>query len=230
MSQTNEEAPFTRDELISIYMEYVTAMDLDDRSQFHFCARYDIAESTFSGYFDDFEQLEQVIWEQLMRISIRTIKSDELYKTFTTEEKILSLQYTFFENLALNHLYIAKNIEEQSSVIHKMKLLKLLKPVYSGFITNEFADSGLPFNTPKLQSINKYRNKSIQEGFWMLLIFLIDFWRKDTSDNFEKTDIAIEKSVKVAMDLVDTSRFMNVFDLGRFLWKERGAYSFKKPK
>ena len=32
------------------------------------------------------------------------------------------------------------------------------------------------------------------------------------------------------MDLIDTTRFLNVVDLGKFLWKERGANSFKRSK
>jgi hypothetical protein len=43
----------------------------------------------------------------------------------------------------------------------------------------------------------------------------------DTSKGFEKTDVLIEKSVNTVVGLLDTKQLENLFDLGKFLWKER---------
>jgi hypothetical protein len=43
----------------------------------------------------------------------------------------------------------------------------------------------------------------------------------DTSKGFEKTDILIEKSVNTVVDLADTKPLESLFDLGKFLWKEK---------
>jgi len=52
-------------------------------------------------------------------------------------------------------------------------------------------------------------------------LFLLQFWINDSSAGFEKTDAAIEKSVKTVFDLFDTNTIDSVIDFGKFLWKER---------
>lgn len=67
-------------------------------------------------------------------------------------------------------------------------------------------------------------NKSemiFSEAVWLQLLFLLKFWKDDNSAKFESTDVAIEKSVNTLFDLFDTSPIERVFDLGKFLWKER---------
>jgi hypothetical protein len=43
----------------------------------------------------------------------------------------------------------------------------------------------------------------------------------DHSPGFEKTDMAIEKSVRTVFDLFDNTPFDSVIDFGKFLWKEK---------
>jgi len=59
------------------------------------------------------------------------------------------------------------------------------------------------------------------EGAWIQLAFLLKFWMEDTSTGFEKTDMAIEKSVRTVFDLFDSTPFDSVIDFGKFLWKEK---------
>ena len=59
------------------------------------------------------------------------------------------------------------------------------------------------------------------EGAWIQFLFLLKFWIEDTSKSFEKTDVLIEKSVNTVVGLLDTKQLENLFDLGKFLWKER---------
>ena len=45
----------------------------------------------------------------------------------------------------------------------------------------------------------------------------------DTSKGFEKTDVAIEKSVRVIFDVFETTPLESIIDFGKFLWKEKMA-------
>jgi len=49
------------------------------------------------------------------------------------------------------------------------------------------------------------------------------FWMDDDSAGFEKTDMAIEKSVNTIFDVFDNTPLDAVLDFGKFLWKERMA-------
>jgi hypothetical protein len=49
----------------------------------------------------------------------------------------------------------------------------------------------------------------------------LKFWLDDTSASFEKTDIFIEKSIKVSFDVIDTTPLKSIIDFGKFLFKEK---------
>jgi hypothetical protein len=59
------------------------------------------------------------------------------------------------------------------------------------------------------------------EGAWIQFLFILKFWMDDSSKGFEKTDVLIEKSVNTVVDLLDTKPLESLFDLGKFLWKEK---------
>jgi hypothetical protein len=48
----------------------------------------------------------------------------------------------------------------------------------------------------------------------------LKFWKDDRSADFEKTDVAIEKSVNTIFDVFDNTPLEKVFDFGKFLYKE----------
>jgi hypothetical protein len=43
---------------------------------------------------------------------------------------------------------------------------------------------------------------------------------EDKSPGFEKTDMAIEKSVQTVFELFDNTPLDRIIDFGKFLWKE----------
>ena len=59
------------------------------------------------------------------------------------------------------------------------------------------------------------------EGAWMQLLFLLKYWMDDNSPKFERTDVAIEKSVNVIFDVFDSTPLESLLDFGKFLFKER---------
>ena len=68
------------------------------------------------------------------------------------------------------------------------------------------------------------RNERIfSEAAWLQTLFLLKFWMDDHSPQFEKTDVAIEKSVNTVFDVFDNTPLERVLDFGKFLFKERMA-------
>ena len=63
--------------------------------------------------------------------------------------------------------------------------------------------------------------KIFSEAAWVQLGFLLKFWVEDTSESFEKTDQAIEKSVQTAFDVFENTPLSTLIDFGKFLWKEK---------
>ena len=61
------------------------------------------------------------------------------------------------------------------------------------------------------------------EGAWVQMLFLLKFWMDDDSAGFEKTDMAIEKSVNTIFDVFDNTPLDAVFDFGKFLVEREKA-------
>ena len=78
-------------------------------------------------------------------------------------------------------------------------------------------------NEEKQLKILQKNETVFSEGAWIQTMFLIKFWMDDNSAEFEKTDVAIEKSVNTIFDVFDNTPFERVIDFGKFLFKERMA-------
>ena len=98
-----------------------------------------------------------------------------------------------------------------------LSTLSELKKVFLEFI-QEIGIETIEFKEEKME---KFKNKGLSEGIWAQLLFTIKFWLEDNSAGFEKTDVLIEKSVNTVVDLLDTKPLESLFDLGKFLWKEK---------
>jgi hypothetical protein len=59
------------------------------------------------------------------------------------------------------------------------------------------------------------------QAFWLKLVFVIDFWIKDTSPDFEQTDAAIEKAVNLSFELLSESTLDRAIDFVKFLWQSK---------
>ena len=72
----------------------------------------------------------------------------------------------------------------------------------------------------KNKTLNKIQDKGYKESAWAQLLFTIQFWLNDTSLNFEKTDLLIEKSIRAVFDLAEATPLNSVFDFAKFIYKE----------
>lgn len=211
---------YTEMELISAYMEYILESSPEENNIYHFCKSIELKETDFYLHFGSLRAMEKTIWKILMKNAITTVQKDDLFETYGPQEKLLSLLYTFFENLTLNRSYVVKSLDN-ASLTEKLEILKLLKKTYEEFILNTFGDVAFNGIGNLLNNFDQIKRGTIKTGFWSQLLFLIDFWRKDESKGFEKTDIAIEKCVLVAMDMMDTNPTRSILDLGKFFFRER---------
>ena len=53
--------------------------------------------------------------------------------------------------------------------------------------------------------------------FWQQVLFVLGFFAKDDTPNFERTDAAVEKGVTLSFDLVGRNTLDSALDFVRFL-------------
>ena len=142
---------------------------------------------------------------------------NEDYAHFSNREKMLTFFYTFFEILTLNRSYVLYTLKENPHMMSKMEQLKDLRK----HVKNFSKDLIMQRNEDKTNILLERSETIYSEGAWIQMLFLLKFWMDDDSAGFEKTDMAIEKSVNTIFDVFDNTPLDAVLDFGKFLWKER---------
>ena len=207
-----------KEEILDIYMEYVLSQGIDVSVE-DLCADTKLDKYNFYDYFDSIPHIERSVWESLLQASVQTVTQDELFDTHPKRDQLLSFYYTFFENCELNGDFLTLSIDNHGRW-GMVQVLALMKEVYIEFINHLDIIGSCGVGTID-DTINKISDKISGEGFYGQLLFLIDFWHNDDSQDKEKTDVAIEKAVKATMDLLDVTPLKSVFDFGKFIFQER---------
>lgn len=215
---TTKTKKITEDQIIAAYMDYVLEQEEVPTNIYKFCKEAKIPETEFYKFFGSLENMDQRIWQKLLEASIKTIQKDKSYTSFSNREKIGALYYTLFENLTLNRSYILFTFSPLSH-IQKWQTLKKMEQTFSEFVKPMF-DKDYEKKDPR-RHLKKITQPGTVKGLWSQFLFLLDFWMKDDSKGFEKTDVAIEKSVRAAFDVLDNTPLDSIIDFGKFLWKDR---------
>ena len=206
-----------KQKILEHYTQFVLEQENEPTSVYRFCKNLKIEENEFYNHFASLEDLRRKIFSEFFNNSLSLIEKEKGYVSKSPKEKLLSFYFTFFEVLLINRSYVLIALRGDKSSMDKMDILKFLKTSFKKFATVLIQDG----NALKQSRISQRSETIFSEGAWIQLLFLLGFWMEDSSAGFEKTDIAIEKSVRTVFDLFDTNTFDSVIDLGKFLWKEK---------
>lgn len=208
----------TKKMLIDKYMNFVLEHEKFPVSVFKFCKEIKIKEQDFYEHFGSLESLKKHIWVELHLQTTHLLEKNEDYPVYDVRNKLLSYFFTFFEMLTLNRSYFLLIMNQGQVSLKTFEQLKPLRRHFKAYFLHLIHQ-----DETKEGFLVKQRESFFTETVWLQFLFLLRFWVKDDSPNFEKTDIAIEKSVKTAFDLFENTPIESVLDFGKFLWKEQMA-------
>jgi hypothetical protein len=204
-------------QLMTWYMDYVTAKLCRPGSISDFASENNFEAPLFYKQFDSFKELEQEIFKTLFETSLVTLEESDEFVLFGKKDKLLSLYFTFFENLSLNKEFIQFVLKDYGLSLETLSVLAPVREHYGNFIDMlELQELNINFG-----AIEPLQKVTIRESSWIQFLFTLKFWLDDTSPDFEKTDVFIEKSLNTSLELIDTKALNNIIDLGKFLYKER---------
>lgn len=209
----------THNDLISMYMDYVLQHEMAPKTVYKFCKINKIKEEDFYLFYGSLESLKKGIWEKFYTNTISLMENNKEYEGFSNKDKMLTFFYTFFEILSLNRSYVLFVLNHNHMTMKNMGQLKQLRKHIKSFAKDLIEDR----NMEKTYKITKRNPQVFSEGAWLQFMFLLKFWSYDDSAGFEKTDMAIEKSVNTIFDLFDNTPLDNILDFGKFLYKETFA-------
>ncbi|PHK25980.1 heat-shock protein [Nostoc linckia z16] len=208
--------PIDKDHLISLYSDYCLMEGKRPATVYRFAKDNGFEEADFYKFFSSFDSLERAYFTEMFNHTLVALHASPAYHDYEGLQKLTAFYFTFFEMATANRSFVKWLLEDGKSV----SALSRLKGLRQEFL--QFAGQVLdkPFDL-KNQRAEKVQANALREGAWLQFLSIIKFWLEDTSAGFEKTDIYIEKSVKASADLVYNTPLQSLFDLGKFLWKEK---------
>ena len=212
----------SQENILELYSNYVLRNNRKPLNVFTFCDDHEISESDFYFYYADFDQLEADYLKYFLEQTLLLISAEESYIMETPKNKLLSFYFTFFEQLTLNRTLVIYLLGQQKNNLQNFRKLWALKAEFLKFIKSlGLAEPMLGSSSESKMKLERIKNKGVEEFYWGQFLATLKFWLDDTSSNFEKTDIFIEKSVDTGIDLLDIKPFKKLVDLGKFLFNEK---------
>lgn len=216
--KSDEEQIATEEMIIQKYQEYILEHGKEPPSIYSFCKELGIEEFQFYEFFNDFHQLAGLFWLTKFQNVKERMTADPEFANFSVREKLLSFYYGFFELLKKDRSFALISYPESKSILKgEAKNLKPLKKAYKdwakGLVQEGIAKEEI---AGRLKLSDTYDNM-----MWLQFMFLLNFWIDDRSKGFEKTDVAIEKSVHFSFDLIEKNALDSAIDFGKFLFQNR---------
>lgn len=206
------------DELKTKFKEYVLTEGKVPASVFLFAREQGMQEEEFYTQFGSFEGIESAIWEEFMEDTVIALKKEKVYSEYSSREKLLAFFYTLIERLKKDRSYVKYTIE------NRMKKPDLMPPFLRKFRHNftAYVEELIKEGFEKGEIVKRpVISKTYKDGLWVQLIFVIGFWLRDDSANFQNTDAAIEKSVNLAFDFMGEGPLEKMIDFAKFLYQNR---------
>ncbi|WP_294286448.1 TetR family transcriptional regulator C-terminal domain-containing protein [uncultured Chryseobacterium sp.] len=213
-----EQIPLTQEKIFELYGDYILNHGERPKNVYLFAKDNGFDEKEFYHFFSGFDQIEKEMLDHLFRKSLELAEEVNASPEILTKEKLLNVYFIFFENLTMNRSLVLSILG--TSKAQQVRALQNLRETHRRFVGT------LDFNEWEMiekakQDIRRFNEKARQETLWLHFVSSIDFWKKDTSPDFEKTDIFVEKTIDTGFELMDNEPLRKVIDLGKFLWKEK---------
>jgi len=204
-------------DVLTMYMDFVVKNQQKPTNIEDFCESISLEEDQFYNHFKSLKNVEKTVFKELFKNSLDVLNETEEFLSFDKKNKLISLYFTFFENLNLNREYVLIALKGCKNKINAFGALSGLKKDFIAFVDDlDLSESILP-----IDGLEKIQRKLINESAWIQLYLTVQFWLEDNSESFEKTDILIEKSINTGFELIENKFLKNVFDLGKFVYKEK---------
>lgn len=200
------------------YREYILLHGEEPASVFAFCKDIKIKEEDFYEYFNDFAQIADSFWTEKFEEARAALENSAEFAQFTARDKFLSFYFSFFENLKKDRSYALLNLKDLSlKNLLDGKQMKNLKKHYKSWAQQLIIDAK---NRDEISGRSRISN-TYDDLLWYQFLFLLDYWKKDRSRGFEKTDEAIEKAVNLGFDLMEKNAIDSAFEFGKFMFQNR---------
>ena len=201
--------------LKAAYLDYLRRHGHAPKTVFAFADAQGISEGEFYRFYASFAVIDREAWVEFGREARAQAAQEPAWQGYGAREKLLAFYYTLLEILKNNRSFILLTLgrSQRRRFAVVPTVLKKFEHEFEEFVQellHEGRATGEVASRPFLQD-------SYGRIFLRQLQFLLLFFVRDESANFERTDAAVEKAVTLSFDLVGRNTLDSAFDFGRFL-------------
>ncbi|HRK28601.1 MAG TPA: TetR family transcriptional regulator C-terminal domain-containing protein [Chitinophagales bacterium] len=208
----------TAAEITQNYINYVVKHPKKKHTLFRFATTMGIATETIQQHFTTAKAIEQQIWGIFFDQTLKQLSADaNLFENYSAREKMLAFFFTLEEVMGKHREFIAATYPVSWLTFSEPECLSDFKNRFLAF-TNQLITQGLDTQEIAWRAILTGRYAGL---IWLEVPAIIRFWVNDQSENFEKTDSLIEKTVNFTFDAMGHTVLDSGADLLKFLWATR---------
>ncbi|GAB4345599.1 MAG: hypothetical protein OHK0038_25820 [Flammeovirgaceae bacterium] len=207
-----------KEKLQEAFIQFISKNNRMPRSINELLEDAQVTEDEFRQVFKSLSGLEESIWDDFIEEVLRRIKSEPVYHTYSAREKFLAFEYTLLEVIKDYRKFVNKSINSFQSLdnlsLPQIKTFRKKYKIWAQEVIDEGIESGELKNRPLLS--DKY-----VDVLWLQVWFIIQYWLKDKSKDYEQTDAAIEKSLNMSCDFLGHTPLDSAFDFAKFLFQKK---------
>ena len=208
-----------KDRIKQAYLAYVLDKNAPPASVFKLTKKLNIPEADFYRFYPNFAAIDRELWADFGRQAREKAALEPVWQEYGVREKLLAFYYTLIEILKQNRSYALMALRRSMPRV----------PGVTPAVLDEFRQDYFLFIESLLRDGRRTEEiaprRILQDGyprfFWTQALFVLGFFARDESLNFERTDAAIEKAVTLSFDLVGRNSFDSALDFTRFLLHRR---------
>lgn len=214
--KSKKEPQNAEDKILRGYIAYVLDKEKEPKSVFKLCQYLGIDEEEFYKHFSSVKGLKKEIWTSFFDKTVERLNADANFGAFSVREKLLAFYFTFIEEVAIHRDFVTMQLKGWKIPSSPPKELNRFRTQFESWIKDLLAQG------KENEEIGKrpYLDRLYPSLFWLHLFFVLQFWIKDDSKEFEKTDMAIEKSVNLAFEVIGHGVLDHTLDFGKFLFQQ----------
>lgn len=226
MTTQRKKKEISEDQIVTWYTDYCMSHQKKPNSIYEFAKLYGFEEAHFYRFFSSFESLESDYFSKMFRYTLELLHENKEYANYDSAQKLTSCYFTFFEMATANRSFVSFLLENGAMPLRNIIKLKPLRLDFLEYVRT-ILEAPLKIEN---ETVSNLQHKLVHESAWIQFLSVIAFWLKDTSVNFEKTDLYIEKSVRAGFDMVYHVPIESIIDFGKFIWKEKSGSLFTSKK
>lgn len=210
-------AKWTKEKVRDAYIKTLLLEGKQPNSVFKFADDLGMPESEFYTFYSSFDAIENDVFKDMMTETIKSVQSDKAYAEFSAQEKLLTFYYAHLQVLLAKRSFVTIKWPELKRRATTPDWLKGYKEAFLNYARSVVGDAIQGDEIKERPFISDKYDKA----FWLQLMFVVDYWTKDTSAEFENTDAAIEKAVNLSFQLLGDTTIDSIIDFAKFLWQSK---------